>query len=176
MLCVMTRIHSILGFFFFQAEDGIRDIGVTGVQTCALPISFIRARARLSVYASSASTTDSSTPLTTTSTGMPAAFRRARRAGLAEARTRRYELSVTTRIHATSLGGWRRGSGCVSTHGVSPVLTWFLLRRRSSRRVRSPPRRRTAALMPVAMAAVLLLVGSVSGAAASVVGGVVVVV
>src|SRR5258707_7478472 len=24
---------------FFQAEDGIRDIGVTGVQTCALPIS-----------------------------------------------------------------------------------------------------------------------------------------
>src|SRR5947209_11493673 len=28
-------------FFFFQAEDGIRDIGVTGVQTCALPI-FLR--------------------------------------------------------------------------------------------------------------------------------------
>ena len=27
-----------LFFFFFQAEDGIRDIGVTGVQTCALPI------------------------------------------------------------------------------------------------------------------------------------------
>src|SRR3712207_9499304 len=26
-------------FFFFQAEEGIRDIGVTGVQTCALPIS-----------------------------------------------------------------------------------------------------------------------------------------
>jgi len=25
-------------FFFFQAEDGIREIGVTGVQTCALPI------------------------------------------------------------------------------------------------------------------------------------------
>src|SRR5476651_1253931 len=27
-------------FFFFQAEDGIRAIGVTGVQTCALPISY----------------------------------------------------------------------------------------------------------------------------------------
>src|SRR5699024_12075472 len=26
--------------FFFQAEDGIRDRNVTGVQTCALPISF----------------------------------------------------------------------------------------------------------------------------------------
>src|SRR2546421_6444042 len=36
-----------LFFFFFQAEDGIRDLIVTGVQTCALPIclkgSFIRA-------------------------------------------------------------------------------------------------------------------------------------
>src|SRR5256885_3798091 len=28
-------------FFFFQAEDGIRDYKVTGVQTCALPISVI---------------------------------------------------------------------------------------------------------------------------------------
>src|SRR2546430_16281197 len=28
-----------LCFFFFQAEDGIRDLTVTGVQTCALPIS-----------------------------------------------------------------------------------------------------------------------------------------
>src|SRR5947209_10171845 len=30
--------------FFFQAEDGIRDIGVTGVQTCALPILVERVR------------------------------------------------------------------------------------------------------------------------------------
>src|SRR6266496_3121234 len=28
-------------FFFFQAEDGIRDLYVTGVQTCALPISVV---------------------------------------------------------------------------------------------------------------------------------------
>src|SRR2546430_10886753 len=28
--------------FFFQAEDGIRDLTVTGVQTCALPISALR--------------------------------------------------------------------------------------------------------------------------------------
>src|SRR2546430_8973900 len=33
-------------FFFFQAEDGIRDLTVTGVQTCALPICPPRARAR----------------------------------------------------------------------------------------------------------------------------------
>src|SRR2546430_4420818 len=31
-------MHSVF-FFFFQAEDGIRDLTVTGVQTCALPIS-----------------------------------------------------------------------------------------------------------------------------------------
>src|SRR5690606_6837650 len=33
------RGQSVLYFFFFQAEDGIRDFHVTGVQTCALPIS-----------------------------------------------------------------------------------------------------------------------------------------
>src|SRR5690348_18481588 len=34
----------ITSFFFFQAEDGIRDGRVTGVQTCALPISARAAR------------------------------------------------------------------------------------------------------------------------------------
>src|SRR2546427_1344013 len=33
-------------FFFFQAEDGIRDLTVTGVQTCALPISHGRGGGR----------------------------------------------------------------------------------------------------------------------------------
>src|SRR5215813_1637174 len=32
---------SFFFFFFFQAEDGIRDADVTGVQTCALPISVV---------------------------------------------------------------------------------------------------------------------------------------
>src|SRR5260221_7207357 len=36
----MTASTSATNFFFFQAEDGIRDHCVTGVQTCALPISF----------------------------------------------------------------------------------------------------------------------------------------
>src|SRR5256885_2577178 len=35
---VTPRAGSV-SFFFFQAEDGIRDYKVTGVQTCALPIS-----------------------------------------------------------------------------------------------------------------------------------------
>src|SRR3712207_8125715 len=38
----MIGTNPTLRSFFFQAEDGIRDIGVTGVQTCALPISVVR--------------------------------------------------------------------------------------------------------------------------------------
>src|SRR2546430_12413938 len=37
-LCPTARFSDIF-LFFFQAEDGIRDLTVTGVQTCALPIS-----------------------------------------------------------------------------------------------------------------------------------------
>src|SRR5256885_5587189 len=40
MAKVPTRLI-ISSFFFFQAEDGIRDYKVTGVQTCALPICSI---------------------------------------------------------------------------------------------------------------------------------------
>src|SRR2546429_4556809 len=35
---VKVGAYMSLLFFFFQAEDGIRDVAVTGVQTCALPI------------------------------------------------------------------------------------------------------------------------------------------
>src|SRR2546430_7272174 len=38
MCCWILRVAAFF-FFFFQAEDGIRDLTVTGVQTCALPIS-----------------------------------------------------------------------------------------------------------------------------------------
>src|SRR5262249_57994992 len=40
--------------FFFQAEDGIRDWSVTGVQTCALPISSSAQRRRLRTLAGTA--------------------------------------------------------------------------------------------------------------------------
>src|SRR5256885_9017642 len=40
-ITAQMRIDSV---FFFQAEDGIRDYKVTGVQTCALPISSNRRR------------------------------------------------------------------------------------------------------------------------------------
>src|SRR2546422_6620568 len=49
-------------FFFFQAEDGIRDVAVTGVQTCALPISTGARPGRKSTSSSTASTLAASRP------------------------------------------------------------------------------------------------------------------
>src|SRR2546430_11828120 len=37
-LAQVRDANNLVFFFFFQAEDGIRDLTVTGVQTCALPI------------------------------------------------------------------------------------------------------------------------------------------
>src|SRR5690349_24727326 len=48
-MAIKMRIQSGACLFFFQAEDGIRDLYVTGVQTCALPIS------RTASYASTGS-------------------------------------------------------------------------------------------------------------------------
>src|SRR2546427_5734116 len=39
--CSLFSFYTVV-FFFFQAEDGIRDLTVTGVQTCALPIYVVR--------------------------------------------------------------------------------------------------------------------------------------
>src|SRR5260370_35809611 len=36
---LLLDLSMLRAFFFFQAEDGIRDSSVTGVQTCALPIA-----------------------------------------------------------------------------------------------------------------------------------------
>src|SRR2546422_10982812 len=41
MSCVSFVTALLVFCFFFQAEDGIRDVAVTGVQTCALPILFL---------------------------------------------------------------------------------------------------------------------------------------
>src|SRR5690606_40733106 len=39
LVIALLAFYFVLFCFFFQAEDGIRDFHVTGVQTCALPIS-----------------------------------------------------------------------------------------------------------------------------------------
>src|SRR5690606_39485521 len=45
-------------YFFFQAEDGIRDFHVTGVQTCALPISETQRQAILNAFEQAPSAAD----------------------------------------------------------------------------------------------------------------------
>src|SRR2546421_12467829 len=49
--CSNSALVYALFFFFFQAEDGIRDLIVTGVQTCALPIYLSDGSARRALFA-----------------------------------------------------------------------------------------------------------------------------
>src|SRR5699024_11582218 len=49
-LALSCKYSRILYFFFFQAEDGIRDRNVTGVQTCALPIFFVDVPTGIEAY------------------------------------------------------------------------------------------------------------------------------
>src|SRR5689334_23978799 len=46
----MNAASEIFFFFFFQAEDGIRDGTVTGVQTCALPICVEMSEAQIARF------------------------------------------------------------------------------------------------------------------------------
>src|SRR2546422_5768348 len=57
-MCVREYDVVVL-FFFFQAEDGIRDVAVTGVQTCALPISR-RTASKKGIYSYRSASTGSS--------------------------------------------------------------------------------------------------------------------
>src|SRR5437764_11820952 len=66
MIVVLDALSDfVLLFFFFQAEDGIRDTSVTGVQTCALPIYSWDRRADFSAAhtARKSVATTASTPL-----------------------------------------------------------------------------------------------------------------
>src|SRR6267143_1771342 len=78
---IMKIIILDFKFFFFQAEDGIRDGTVTGVQTCALPILPTGGRCDAGMVAMSASVARRSTPKASSpacarsglvSSGMPA--------------------------------------------------------------------------------------------------------
>src|SRR5205809_333030 len=57
-----TPYDAIFCGIFFQAEDGIRDVAVTGVQTCALPISRPRSRSIMSPFPLSSRTRARSRP------------------------------------------------------------------------------------------------------------------
>src|SRR3989441_2485494 len=65
-MSVKGDVSSVVFFFFFQAEDGIRDKLVTGVQTCALPISEITVAAIKAVYSGDSNFRSDSTTITQT--------------------------------------------------------------------------------------------------------------
>src|SRR2546422_5166789 len=83
--------YDVIFFFFFQAEDGIRDVAVTGVQTCALPIS-----------ARSASGPRPS-PRPRTRTATPSGTKRSawsrRRAGATRTRSEEHTSELQSRLH-----------------------------------------------------------------------------
>src|SRR5207237_1989826 len=66
----------IYSYFFFQAEDGIRDSSVTGVQTCALPISapcgrYARDRQRTVIESITSTDPDATSSSSSASTSAP---------------------------------------------------------------------------------------------------------
>src|SRR5690349_22618113 len=63
----------ILLFFFFQAEDGIRDLYVTGVQTCALPISHSSRRCTSTWRGRPSGSSGTGRPRSTSATSRPPA-------------------------------------------------------------------------------------------------------
>src|SRR5256885_16833217 len=82
-------------FFFFQAEDGIRDYKVTGVQTCALPIYSRKRGQRTPVAASSTPRARGSNPVATRGNGTGI---EGGRAGLGPHRARNLCLITAWRI------------------------------------------------------------------------------
>src|SRR5207249_10973376 len=105
----------IFVFFFFQAEDGIRDRNVTGDQTCALPIS--RSTASRSPAASSTSGSSCSTTRAGCSSAAAARISTSRsssriwRRGCGPTRSRSRRRSEERRVGKERRGGGWRGSG-----------------------------------------------------------------
>src|SRR5256886_7519578 len=96
----LDRIYNMSLIFFFQAEDGIRDLTVTGVQTCALPICGSSRRRATSPSGSSSSpaTASSNGTLPSRSTALSSAISSApsprSRSGCSRSEERRVGKSV----------------------------------------------------------------------------------
>src|SRR6266496_6039740 len=109
-------------FFFFQAEDGIRDLYVTGVQTCALPISDPAGNS-VSVW------TTPETQITRTASGA-ARF----------PRPNRRSAGATAGVAAEVSSFWRRLPARMSTLApIPPLFETRPARRRANERFALPP-------------------------------------
>src|SRR5688500_19754704 len=91
-------------FFFFQAEDGIRDYKVTGVQTCALPISPSPAASRCATWTAARSWPPGRTP------GRSAGWPGARKIGRASCRERVEISAVAVPLTAEPMEASMRGA------------------------------------------------------------------
>src|SRR5689334_25038638 len=85
-----------LNYFFFQAEDGIRDGTVTGVQTCALPIS----------HAPNEKMSDETTPRTTTHAVAPMNMRTKSGRARSDERSARVRRSEERRVGKECRSRW----------------------------------------------------------------------
>src|ERR1039457_6914918 len=110
-------------FFFFQAEDGIRDYKVTGVQTCALPISVTLA-ARLAAVPATSAAHGSQPGHGYPGHGADAGVRPARRRGNGSRRSLRPDAGAGHRAAFRAGDRHRRtGSGSPST-STSRFVCW----------------------------------------------------
>src|SRR5260370_32719058 len=112
MYILLSTVNWGAIFFFFQAEDGIRDSSVTGVQTCALPISALHRDAPAARAAESGDLRASAPPGVPT----PAGRRASRRARHAAA------VAPDPRGESPSLGvprQWPRSRLCMVRRRVS---------------------------------------------------------
>src|SRR5690606_21135072 len=107
--------HNFLVVFFFQAEDGIRDFHVTGVQTCALPICAASSR-------KSASRNNVSKPLRLENQRLRI-FSNSRRASSRSSGRKR----VTQRYEIGRRLSWSRSPGSVSVMKLRTEMTFRCL-------------------------------------------------
>src|SRR2546429_1478883 len=116
-------------FFFFQAEDGIRDVAVTGVQTCALPISAHLPKTSAVVSSRPAATSSSMVLDRVSNRSVSSRSARISRVASIDSRsfTRESRKSLSTRY----FGGWRRFSTNTTRFAVASFKYVFSLSRRS---------------------------------------------
>src|SRR6185503_5555530 len=128
-------------FFFFQAEDGIRDVAVTGVQTCALPIW--RPSSRVTFSRGVSWVTAISTGAWSAATGVAPSSAGDVPAGRCARRELRAGCSAAARsVWATSV--WATGSGAAATGAAdggveAPDWRPLIARTRSPLRILAVP-------------------------------------
>src|SRR5256884_7401252 len=110
---------SFVFFFFFQAEDGIRDVAVTGVQTCALPI-FVSALFRTDLAFRAAEAGESSSGCS-------------RSPGRRQARCTSSGRSLARNSSANASGRDRKSTRLNSSHGYISYAVFCLKKKKRDR-------------------------------------------